>query len=95
MRLRYTPRARAHLVAIRAYWLTRNRSHGARIEHQIHVCIEHLQSHPYIGHPGRDPETREINVPRLPFTIVYELLIGDATEAIILGVYPNAVPKRN
>lgn len=93
MRLRYTLRARANLFTIRSYWLARNRRHGAQIEHQIHACIEHLRAHPYFGHPGREAGTREINVPRLPYTIVYEL-IGDDTEAVILGVYPDAVPER-
>jgi len=35
--------------------------------------VEMLESHPYLGEPGRSPDTRELGVPDFPYLIVYSV----------------------
>ena len=50
----------------------------------IVAAARKLPEFPALGRPGRHPETRELNVPGLPYLIVYEV---NAKTVTILAVF--------
>jgi toxin ParE1/3/4 len=38
--------------------------------------VESLRTHPNMGRPGRKPNTRELNIPKLPFVVIYRVRDG-------------------
>jgi toxin ParE1/3/4 len=42
----------------------------------IYESIESLRAFPHKGRPGRSPNTRELDIPKLPFVAVYRVRDG-------------------
>jgi toxin ParE1/3/4 len=38
--------------------------------------VESLRTQPNMGRPGRKPNTRELNIPKLPFVVIYRVRDG-------------------
>ncbi|NGM46889.1 type II toxin-antitoxin system RelE/ParE family toxin [Rhodobacter sp. SGA-6-6] len=55
-----------------------------RVFRGIVQAAERLTDFPALGHPGRHPETRELNLAGLPYLIVYQVGAGAVT---ILAVF--------
>ncbi|UPK01933.1 type II toxin-antitoxin system RelE/ParE family toxin [Bradyrhizobium sp. 170] len=71
-------------------WIARDSPATARIvTDRLFSSIELLISFPFIGHVGRDPDTFEWVVPRLPYVVVYE--VDRVQERIVVtGVFHGA-----
>jgi len=55
-------------------WIAQDNPVAARsVTDRLFSSIELLISFPFIGHVGRDPDTFEWVVPRLPYVVVYEV----------------------
>lgn len=88
LRLRFSERARSHLVAIHSYIVERNPAAAGRIGGRIREAADLLRDFPEAGRPGRSPGTREWVVRGTPYLLVYE--IADPGEVMILGVFHGA-----
>lgn len=73
MQLVFDDQAIADLENIFA-WIAQDSPAAARtVVDRLFSSIELLISFPRIGHVGRDPDTLEWVVPRLPYIVVYEV----------------------
>lgn len=73
MQLVFDDQAVADLENIFA-WIAQDSPAAARtVTDRLFSSIELLISFPRIGHVGRDPDTFEWVVPRLPYIVVYEV----------------------
>jgi toxin ParE1/3/4 len=89
MKVRYTVDAILQIAAIHSYINERNPVAATRVIARIKNAAERLGEHPYIGHVGAAPETREWVVVGLPYVIVHQLNEID-DEVVILGVFHGA-----
>jgi len=73
MRLRWTPAAADDLEQIREY-LAQNRPHLAQSTIvELYETARTLKVSPHRGRPGREEDTRELVLTRLPYIIVYRV----------------------
>ncbi len=70
-RLRWTEPASADFLGIVEWLNTRNPDAAARVGRRILDDVERLQNFPYLGKPGRSPDTRELGISGYPYLIVY------------------------
>jgi len=85
--IRFSARARAHLMAIEEYIRERNPSAAARVGHRIREAADLIGAFPYAGRPGRSPNTRE-------YLLVYQVAPADPAEITVLGVFHCAQDPR-
>ena len=82
MRLVYDDQALADLEDI-FNWIAQDSPATAKtVVDRLFSSTELLISFPFMGHTGRDPETFEWVVPRLPYIVVYE--VDRAQERVIV-----------
>jgi len=73
MRIRWTPAAADDLEQIREY-LAQNRPHLAQSTIvELYEAARTLKVSPHRGRPGREEDTRELILTRLPYIIVYRV----------------------
>jgi toxin ParE1/3/4 len=73
MRIVWSETAIANLVEIRKY-IEQEKPVAARpLAQRIIDSVEQLAEHPHLGHPGREPETRELIVAGTPYIIAYRI----------------------
>ena len=73
MKLVFDDQAIADLEGIFG-WIAQDNPAAARsVTDRLFSSVELLISFPLIGHVGRDPDTFEWVVPRLPYVVVYEV----------------------
>lgn len=83
MRLQLTPRYSRDLIA-RLMWIAEGNVDAAvRADHEIDVAVRRQVSFPYLGRPGRLPNTREFSLPKWRVVVSYRVL-PDAVELIAL-----------
>jgi toxin ParE1/3/4 len=70
-RLRWTEPANADFLGIVEWLKARNPAAAARVGRRILDDAEQLSNFPYLGKPGRSPDTRELVVTSFPYLIVY------------------------
>ena len=87
MRLRFTPRALRHFIAIAEYIARDDPSAARRVGERIRRTCALLAKFPHIGREGVRAGTRERSVPGLPYIIVHRVA---ADEIVILGIYHSA-----
>ena len=73
MHVRLSDKAEADLEQIHSYIAERNKAAADRIVDTLLATAYQLESFPLLGRPGREPDTRELSVPRTPYFIVYTL----------------------
>ena len=73
MHVRILDEAKADLKAIEDYIKPHNPAAAQRVIAAILTTISQLGSFPFLGRTGREPDTREISVPRVPYFVVYSL----------------------
>ena len=88
MILRYSARARSHLLSIQEYIAKEgNPAASAQVGARIREAAEILRYFPNAGRLGKAAGTREWVVQQLPYIIVYEIYAGNPGEVMILGVF--------
>ena len=70
-RIRWTTPANDDFLGIVNWIKARNPDAAARVGQRILDAIKNLSAHPYLGKPGRSPDTRELVVTKFPYLIVY------------------------
>ena len=73
MSIIWSPRALAHLTALRAHISQDNPNAARRIAATLLDAVEHLAEHPNIGRPGRVAGTRELVVPGTRYVFPYRV----------------------
>ena len=71
MQVVWTSRAIADLTEIRQFIDLDKPSAARRVARRILSSVELLSKHPHLGHPGREPGTRELGVPQFPYIVCY------------------------
>jgi len=89
MRLIFDDQALADLEGI-FEWIAKDNPAAARaVVDRLFSSTELLTSFPFMGHAGRDPDTFEWVVPRLPYIVVYD--VNEARgEVIVTAVFHGA-----
>jgi toxin ParE1/3/4 len=76
MRIIWSANAIANLLEIQEF-IARDKPEAARrIAQRVLVAVKQLAKHPHLGHPGREPETRELNVGGTAYIVPYEIYRG-------------------
>ncbi|HEY7580900.1 MAG TPA: type II toxin-antitoxin system RelE/ParE family toxin [Acetobacteraceae bacterium] len=83
-RLHWTTPANDDFLGIVEWIKARNPPAAARVGRRILDAVEALADHPYLGKPGRVPDTRELVVARFPYLIVYEVEARASQPAVIV-----------
>jgi len=73
MRIVWSDTAVANLIGIRQYIERDNPEAARRLAHRIISAVERLAVHTHLGHPGREPGTRELIVAGTPYIIPYRV----------------------
>lgn len=91
--LRWTTPAHDDFLGIVEWIKARNPQAAVRVGRRILDAVADLAVHPYLGKPGRVPDTRELVVTRFPYLIVYEVETQDTQpqSVIILRVLHGAM----
>jgi toxin ParE1/3/4 len=76
MRILWSRRAVAHLVAIREYIEQDNMKAAERVALRIQDVVRQLALHPLMGRTGRVRGTRELAVAGTPYIVAYRLKRG-------------------
>ena len=71
MHVRLSDTAESDLDQIHDYIAAESERAAVRVIDVLLAAIYQLESFPFLGSPGRIPETRELKVPRLPYFVVY------------------------
>jgi toxin ParE1/3/4 len=73
MRIVWSETAIANLVEIRKFIEQDKPVAARRLAQRTLDSVERLAEHPHLGHPGREPETRELIVAGTPYIIPYRI----------------------
>lgn len=76
MRIAWSRRAAAHLVAIRDYIEEDNPEAAERVARRIRDAVGRLAHQPLIGRPGRVRGTRELVITGTPYIAPYRIKRG-------------------
>jgi addiction module RelE/StbE family toxin len=72
VKVRWTASARQDRIEIREYIAVGNRRAAARMDALFSKAATRLSDHPYLGTPGKIPDTREL-IPHESYRLVYEI----------------------
>ena len=92
--IRWAEPANADFLGIIEWVQPLNPLAAERVGRRILAAVEQLEKHSHLGKPGRVPETRELNVARYPYLIVYEVapeLVSGERQIAILRVLHGAM----
>ena len=85
MQIVWSKTAIANLISIRRY-IEQDKPAAARgLAQRILASVERLAEHPHLGHPGREPETRELIVARTSYIIPYRVYRGRVSILAVLN----------
>jgi plasmid stabilization system protein ParE len=71
-------------------WIAKDNPIAAKaVGERLFESVEHLIDFPQMGHAGRDEDTFEWVVPRLPYIVVYEIY-RERDELIIVAIVHGA-----
>ena len=94
MSVQWTERSAADIEGIYDAIASDRPRAAKRVVSELVAKIEGLDEHPYRGRPGRDPKTRELVIPGLPYIVVYEVwtsLTESLPRLIIMRVIHGAM----
>ncbi len=93
--IRWTEPASDDFLGIVEWLKAKNPAAAARVGRHILNAVQLLDEHPYVGKPGRSPDTRELGVARYPYLIVYSVAPGaiasESAQIAILRVLHGAM----
>lgn len=87
MKIRWTRTALRNLVAEAEYIAQDSPAAARNMLQRIQEAVSLLAAQPFMGRPGRVPETRELIVPATPYLIPYRV---DKGQIEILRVFHTA-----
>lgn len=93
MRIIWSATAVANLTEIRDYIEQDSAAAARRVAGKILASVERLARHPYLGHPGREPGTREFVVPGTPYIIPYQVREARLVVLAVLHAARNRPPR--
>ena len=73
MKILWFDEALSDLAQIQKYISNDNQIAASNVAQQIITTVEHLANHPEIGHEGEVSGTREFNIAKIPYRIVYRI----------------------
>ena len=76
MRIIWSATAIANLAEIKQFIAQDKPETARRLAQRILTAVERLARHPHLGHPGREPDTRELIVGSTPYIIPYRIHRG-------------------
>lgn len=88
MHLALSPEAQADLQTIYDYLNERSPEGCLRVLTSLEACFVQLERFPLLGYIGRVEDTRELQVSRYPYLIIYDL--PDATQIHVLRILHSA-----
>jgi toxin ParE1/3/4 len=92
MKLVFDDQALADLEDIFS-WIAQDSPATAKmVVERLFSSTELLISFPFMGHAGRDPDTLEWVVPRLPYIVVYE--VNQAQESVVVTAVFHGAQNR-
>lgn len=89
MKLVFDDLALADLEGIYNWIAKDNPTAALAVVERLFASTEHLAAFPQMGHAGRDQDTLEWVVPRLPYIVIYETH-ADRDEVIVVAVVHGA-----
>lgn len=93
--VRWAEPASADFLGVIEWLKARNPQAAARVGRRILDSVELLAEHPYLGKPGRSPDTRELGVAGFPYLVVYNVAsVAEASvppQVVILRVLHGAM----
>jgi toxin ParE1/3/4 len=92
MRLVFDDQALADIEDIFAWIAEESPAAAKTVIKRLFSSTELLISFPFMGHAGRDPDTFEWVVPRLPYVVVYE--VDQAQERVVVTAVFHGVQDR-
>jgi toxin ParE1/3/4 len=87
MRVRWTPAAAENLEHIKNYLTEHHPQFAQSTVLELYEAVRSLKTSPRRGRPGREGDTRELVLPRLPYIVAYRIK-EDSIE--ILHIYHGA-----
>ena len=90
MRIIWSETAVANLAEIREYIEKDKPEAARRLARRILVSAERLAVHPYLGHAGREPDSRELIIGGTPYVVSYQVQKG---RLLILAVLHSSRRK--
>jgi toxin ParE1/3/4 len=73
MRVRWTPRARDGFRRQTRYIARDSPTAARQVAARVRAAVNGLATHPLKGRPGQVVDTRELVIPRTPFTVAYRV----------------------
>ena len=93
MKVVWSRRAAAHLIAIQEYIEQDSQDAAQRVAERILECVDRLQEQPLTGRPGRVRGTRELVIAGTPYVAPYRVR-RDVLEMIAVFHGRQKWPKR-
>jgi toxin ParE1/3/4 len=87
MTLKWTRQALQDLRYLYDYIADDNPTAARRMVARIREAADHLRRNPYMGRPGRVPETRELAIVGTPYIVMYRI---DGMQVQIVAVIHGA-----
>ncbi len=87
MRVHWSTPARLQLDRQAAYIAVDNPTAARQVVARVREAVKGLATHPLKGRPGQVTDTRELVVPRTPFTVAYR--VRDQTVEIVAVVHQS------
>ena len=84
MRINWLPRARTDVIHVRHYIKQHHTEGAKRVVLSIYAAVRYIAEQPYLGHPGRVTNTRELVVKGTPYIVVYAVTRDSLTVLAVL-----------
>jgi plasmid stabilization system protein ParE len=91
MTIRWTQPAHDDFLGIVEWIAANNPAAAATVGRKILAAVEQLEDFPFLGRPGRSPDTRELVISGLPYLAVYSIEAAPPRSVVILRVLHGAM----
>lgn len=82
--LKLSERAIANMGVIKNHIAAENPVAADRVINSVFSVIDSLVDHPLMGQPGRRANTRELVLPKYPYTVIYRVTVSKIIIAAVL-----------
>jgi len=91
MTIRWTQPANDDFLGIVEWIAVNNPDAAATVGRRILAAVKQLDDFPFLGRPGRSPDTRELVISGLPYLAVYCIESAPPRSVVILRVLHGAM----
>lgn len=91
MTIRWTQPANDDFLGIVEWIAVYNPSAASTVGRKILAAVEQLDDFPFLGRPGRSPDTRELVISGLPYLAVYSIESARPQTVVIVRVLHGAM----